>query len=342
MTDELERTIDIAIVGATGLVGGAVMELLAEREFPAGNIYPLASNDSDGNPVEYGKRKLTVHVLADFDFARVQIAIFCVPAGVAKEHIPRATKSGCIVIDHSAAFRSDVSVPLVQADINADEIADFKSANIIACPDSSTSHIALALQPLMGLPISRLTVHSMRAVSDIGKAGIDELSKQSIALFNLKEIKHKHFSSQIAFNILPVVKSDVSMAAHNEENIEKEIQEIFQRSDIKISISVVQVPVFFGHSYRLLIELKEKMDKKQIMDRLQKSHYINLSDSSKSDSYPTAVTHAAQNSHIHLDQIMIKKGEANEMALWMVADNIRCGVASNSVQIAEILVKDYL
>jgi len=342
VTDEKERTIDIAIVGATGLVGGAVMDLLAESKFPAGTIYPLASNDSDGSTVEYGRRKLTVHALADFDFARVQVAIFCVPATVALEYIPRATKSGCIVIDHSPAFRSDTSVPLVQADINAEEIADFESANIIACPDSSASHIVLALQPLLAFPVSRITVHAMRAVSDIGKAGIDELSKQSIALFNLKEIKNKYFPAQIAFNVLPVAKNDVSLEVDIEESIEKEIQEIIQRTDIKISVSAVQVPVFFGHSYRLLIEFKEKIKYKQITQMLQNNRYIELSNSSNSGSKPTAVTDAAQNMRLLIDQIMIKKGEVQDLALWMVADNIHCGVASNSVQIAEILVKDYL
>ena len=342
MIDDLERTVDIAIVGATGLVGGAVMALLAQRNFPAGNVYPLASSDSDGTPVEFGNRKLTVHAVKDFDFARVQIAIFCVPAMVAREFIPIATKTGCIAIDHSAAFRSDKSVPLVIAEINADEIADFESGNIIACPDSSTIHVMLALQPLIDLPIKSLSVHVMRAVSDIGKAGIDELSKQSIALFNLKEIKSEQFASQIAFNVLPTATSDASLSCDVGESVAQEIQEFSRLPDIKVNVSAVQVPVFFGHSYSLLIEFKDKISKNQLTKLLQSKDVIKLSRAQGKGSCPTAVTDAAQNERLFIDQIMIKGAGSQDLALWMVADNIHCGVATNSVQIAEILVKDYL
>ena len=342
MTDDKTPRIDIAVAGATGLVGSAVVDLLAERQFSAGKIYPLASDDSDGKAVGDGQRKLTTHTLAGFDFSKVQIAIFAVPAKIAREHIPRAVSAGCIVIDHSPAYRDDNSVPLVQAELNADEIADYQSSGILACPDSSTTHIALALAPLLELPLSRLTVHAMRAVSDIGRAGITELSEQSIALFNLKEIKSNQFPVQTAFNILPVARNDVSMEMQLEQAIEKELQEIFQRTDTNISVSTAQVPVFFGHSYKLLIEFKEEIDTGRILELLRENLYVELVDSAHEAHYPTVVTDAVHNRRVVIDQNMIRGGKAKKQALWMVADNIHSGVASNSVQIAEILVKDHL
>jgi aspartate-semialdehyde dehydrogenase len=342
VTDEIPHTIDIAVVGATGLVGSAVIDLLAERNITTGKIYPLASADSDGKTVDYGQHKLTVHRLDAFDFGKVQIAVFAVPANIAREYIPRAVSAGCIVIDHSPVYRDDSSVPLVQAELNADEIADYQSAGIVACPDSSTAHVALALAPLLALPVSRITVHAMRAVSDIGRAGINELSEQSIALFNLKEIKSRQFPVQTAFNILPVARSDASMEMSLEQAIEKELQEIFQRSDTIIRVSTVQVPVFFGHSYKLLIEFKEEIDSGRILQLLHKNSWIELVDSADKSHYPTVVTDAVHNTHVVIDQNMIKGDKLNKLALWMVADNLHCGVASNSVQIAEILVKDHL
>jgi aspartate-semialdehyde dehydrogenase len=342
VTDETTRKIDIAVAGATGLVGSAVVDLLAERQFTTGKVYLLASDDSNGKVVAYGQHKLTMHTLDSFDFSKVQIAIFAVPANIARDHIPRAVSAGCIVIDHSPAYRDDSSVPLVQAEVNADEIADYQSAGILACPDSSTAHIALAIAPLFELPVSSLTVHAMRAVSDIGRAGITELSEQSIALFNLKEIKSNQFPVQAAFNVLPVARNDVSMDMNLEQAIEKELQEIFQRTDTNISVSTAQVPVFFGHSYKLLVEFKEEIDTGRILEILRENSYIELVDSAHEAHYPTAVTDAVQNRHVVIDQNMIKGGKAKKQALWMVADNIHSGVAFNSVQIAEILVKDHL
>lgn len=343
MTGDQERTVDIAIVGATGLVGGAVLELLEQRKFPVGNIYPLASSEGAGAPIDFCKRKFTVHELDKFDFAKVQIAIFCVPMEVAKEFVPIATKAGCIVIDHSAAFRNDPSVPLVLADVNPDEIADFESKNIIACPDSSAAHIVLAVTPLLNkMKATRITAHAMCAVSSVGRAGIDELSKQSLAMFNLKKIETSLFSKQIAFNVLPGSDLDQNAEFQREDGIQNEINEFMRSPDIMVEVTMVQVPVFFGHSYRLLVEFKEKIDIKQVRKKLRNGVGIKLLAAKNRRDPATAVTNAAQSERLYIDQIKVTGKKSKNLDLWMVADNIRCGVASNSVQIAEILVKDYL
>lgn len=343
MTEEQTRKVDIAVVGATGLVGGAVLEQLVQRNFPVSNLYPLASSNSEGLAVEFGQHKLTVHDLKDFDFSKVQLAIFCVPTTVAREFIPAATETGCVVIDHSSAFRDDPAVPLVMAQINPDEIADYPSKNIIACPDSSTAHILLTINPLLNdHEIERVTVHAMRAVTDIGRAGIDELSQQSIALFNLKEIKCSQFDRQIAFNVLPAVKSLAGTDKPQHAVIENEIHEILRRPDIKFWVTTVQVPVFFGHSYRLVAEFKGKINVRQITEILRRTEGIKLSSSTKPGNVPTVVTDAVKDERLHFDQPVIRGTNQSDLEMWLVADNIRCGVASNSVQIAEILVKGYL
>ncbi len=343
MTGDQERTIDIAIVGATGLVGGAVLELLEQRDFPVGNLYPLASGDGAGAPIDFCKRKFTVHELDKFDFAKAQIAIFCVPMEVAKEFVPVATEAGCIVIDHSAAFRNDPSVPLVLADVNPDEIADFESQNIITCPDSTAAHIVLAVMPLLGeLDVDRITAHAMCAVSSAGRAGIDELSKQSIAMFNLKEIKAEIFPKQIAFNVLPRSNFDHDSDSRMEERAQKEIDEIIRSPDILVGVSTSLTPVFFGHSYRLRVEFKEEIDVKRVEQLFAGVENIELDLARSAKDFTTVVTDAAQDERLFVDQIRVTGDKSNFLDFWLVADNIRCGVARNSVQIAEILVKDYL
>lgn len=335
--------LDIAVVGATGLVGGAVLELLAQREIPLGQLYPLASEDSEGNSVDFDQHRLTVHNLAKFDFSQVQLALFAVPEDVARAYIPHATQAGCIVIDFSSAYRLDPQVPLVIARVNPEAIADYGLKKIIASPDSSVIQTGMALDPLHRQnPLERINAVFMRAVSEIGRAGIDELSTQSIALFNLKEVKSKHFSQQIAFNVLAQAGGkSMQESAKFEANLQQELQKILQDPDIGMNATAVQVPVFFGHSAALHIEFKDKISMEQARKYLTKQTGLALVNDAKHGKYATAVSHAASDDEIYISRVREDLSWERGLNLWVVADNIRAA-ANNGVHIAEILVKDYL
>jgi len=339
----MSQTFDIAVVGATGLVGGAVIDLLAQHDFPLGQLYLLASSESEGTPVEYGKKRLTVHDLAEFDFSKVALAFFCVPDDVAREFIPVATGAGCIVIDQSPVFRLDPEVPLVIPHCNAQAAGDYGMKRIIASPDSSIIHSLIPLLPLHQVyRLERINAVQMRAVSEIGKAGITELSNQSIAMFNLKPIEHRYFQPQIAFNVLPQAGGGAAVASERlEALLQEEVQKILQDPDIQVSVTATQVPVFFGHSQALHIEFQEEIAIQDVRERLMDEALVKIIDTAEDGDYATAVGNAANNDQIFISRIREDTTWPRGLNLWVVADNIRCA-ANNSVNIAEILVKDYL
>lgn len=334
---------DIAVVGATGLVGSAVLELLTECEFPVGQIYPLASEDSDGNSVEFGERRLIVHQVEGFDFHQVQLALFCVPAEIARTYAPRATQAGCIVIDLSAAYRLDPQVPLVVADVNSDAVAGYQNKHIIACPDSSLIQILLALSPLHRQdPLERINAVFMLAVSELGKAGIDELSSQSIALFNLKEVKTRLFGQQIAFNVLAQSGGKtVKDGAKYEFQLQQELQKILEDPDIGMNVTATQVPVFFGHSAALHVEFKDEISTEQARKILSKQSRLTLVEAAGHGGFASAVSHAANDEQIYVSRVREDPSWERGLDFWVVADNIRAA-ANNGVLVAEILVKGYL
>lgn len=339
----MSQALDIAVVGASGLVGGAVIEQLAQRDFPVGQLFPLASAESEGNTVQFGKRHLSVHDLATFDFAKVALAFFCVPEDVAREHIPRATAAGCIVIDQSPVYRLDPEVPLVIPQCNAQAIGDYLLKRIIASPDSSIIHILLALLPLHhSARLERINAVALRAVSEIGKAGIDELSGQSIAMFNLKPIEQQQFSQQIAFNVLPEAGGKGMLAGMRlETQLQEEFQKILQDPDIQMNATALQVPVFFGHSHVLHVEFQEEIATQTACQALRDGGLVNLVQAEEEAEFASAVNDAANDDQIFVSRVREDRTWPRGLDLWVVADNIRCA-ANNSVNIAEILVKDYL
>lgn len=329
--------LDIAVVGATGLVGRVILELLAERGFPVGQLFPLAGDDSEGDSVEFGKHHLTVHRLEGFDFRQVQLALFCVPADVALQSIPEALAAGAIVIDLSSAYRLQADVPLVVAEVNPTAIADYTSRHLIACPDSAAIQLALSLFPLhRENPLERINAVVMRAVSDIGRAGIDELSGQSIALFNLKERKPGHFSRQMAFNVLGHGGGGKEkQGALCENHLQQELKKILEDPDIGLNVTATQVPVFFGYSAALHVEFKEKISTEQARKLLELEPRISLVEDA------TVVSHAANSDHVYVSRIREDSTWDRGLNLWTVMDNVRAA-AINGVHVAEILVKDYL
>ena len=335
--------LDIAVVGATGLVGSAVLELLARRELPLGTLYPLASENSEGNSVEFGQRRLTVHNLEGFDFRDVQLALFCVPTDVARSNIPQAAEAGCIVIDMSEAFRLDPDVPLVIAEINPQAVADYRARNILASPDASIIQSLLALHPLHRQnPLERINAVFMRAVSEIGKAGIDELSGQSIAMFNLKTVKSQVFAQQIAFNVLAQAGGNsVKDGVKFEYHLQQELQKVLLDPDIGMNTTAVQAPVFFGHSAALHVEFKDKISPEQARKLLTKQPRLKLVDDNKQCKFASAVSHAANDESIYISRVRPDPSWERGLNLWVVSDNIRAA-ANNGVLIAEVLVKSYL
>lgn len=340
----MDKHIDIAVVGATGLVGSAVLDLLAERETPVGNIYPLASSHNEGEIVEFGKRRLTLHTLEHFDFGKVQIAIFCVPAAVAAEYIPLASQHGCWVIDHSWVLRDRDDVPLVVSSVNPQDIELAREQKLLACPDSAVSMLAPVIKLFNDKnQVERVNVVQMRAVSDIGKIGIDELSKQSIALFNLKPIVCQHFKQQIAFNVIAAQNAAGVAGGYDlESQTQTELRKIGHDRELMVNTTITHVPVFYGHSIAVQLELQNDIDEQALNKLIKKSSELHYQTDRKSASVPTPVTAGSNQVGISLGRLRKDPTWERGVNLWLVADNVRQGCAINSVQIAEILVKDYL
>ncbi|MGD8927243.1 MAG: aspartate-semialdehyde dehydrogenase [Thioalkalispiraceae bacterium] len=338
----MEKQINIAVVGATGLVGSAVLEHLSESKISVGQLYPLASGQTESESVAFGKKYLSVHSLSDFDFSKADLCFFCVPAKVTDEYIERAVKAGCYCIDFSAASRLKQDVPLIVSDVNAEALRDLEG-KVIACPDSSVTHLAQIIAPLTKLAVvERVNVVLMRAVSEYGRKAIDELSEQSIALFNLKPIRTKHFAKQIAFNVLPHAchisgsGSESGMAGE----IEQELRKVIGDDALSVNSTLVQVPVFFGHSMAIQLEFGAEVPIQKIEDLINVAVDLHLVDQELNS--PTVVSDAVNQAGVYIGAIRKDPTWPQGINLWAVADNVHQGAAINGVQLAEILVKDYL
>jgi len=340
----MDKRIDIAVIGATGLVGSAVLEMLAERELPIRNIFPLASSHNEGEIVEYGKRRLILHTLAGFDFSKVQIAIFCVPAQVSEEYIPQATAQGCWVIDHSWLLRERDDVPLVVPSVNPQDIELARAQKLLACPDSAVSMLAPVIKLLNDKnQVERVNVVQMRAVSEIGKKGIDELSKQSIALFNLKPIVCQHFKQQIAFNVIATQNASSEAGGYDlESQTQTELRKIGHDRDLMVNTTITHVPVFYGHSLAVQLEMQNDVDEQVLKRMIKNSPVLRYEQDKKSAGVPTPISAGSNQVGISIGRLNKDKTWERGLNLWLVADNVRQGCAINSVQITEILVKDYL
>ena len=252
----MSKTFDVAVVGGTGAVGATLIELLAEREFPVGKLHVLASSRSAGETVLFRNRPVMVADAADFDFAQVQLAFFAAGGTVAAELAPKAAAAGCIVIDKSSHFRQDPDVPLVVPEVNAEALAGYTKRNIIACPNCSTIQVAVALKPLYdAVGVERVNVATYQSVSGAGKAGIEELAKQTAELLNGRGAKPKVFPRQMAFNVLPQIDAFTDNGYTKEEmKMVWETRKIFADEEIQVNPTCVRVPVFHGHSVALHVE----------------------------------------------------------------------------------------
>ncbi len=340
----MSKKFDVAVVGATGAVGETMLSILAERNFPVGNVHALASTRSVGKRVEFGDKLLVVEDLAEFDFSKVQIGIFSPGASVSKVYAPIAAAAGCVVVDNTSQFRNDDDKPLIVPEVNAHAIAQYKATNIIANPNCSTIQMLVALKPIYdAVGIKRINVATYQAVSGSGKEAIEELGGQTARLLNAKPIDPSVYPKQIAFNCLPHIDSFQDNGYTREEmKIVWETHKILEDDSIGVNPTCVRVPVFFGHSEAVHLETKDPITAVQARELLGKAPGIVVMDERKDGGYPTAVTESAGNDAVFVGRIREDISAENGLNLWVVSDNVRKGAALNSVQIAECLARDYL
>ena len=335
---------DVAVVGATGAVGETIMKVLEERNFPVGKLYPLASSRSAGKKIEFNGEWITVEDLETFDFSKVQIGLFSPGASVSAIYAPKAAAAGCVVVDNTSQFRYDDDIPLVVPEVNPDAIAGYKNRGIIANPNCSTIQMLVALKPIYdAVGIERINVATYQAVSGTGKEAIEELAKQTADIMNLKPVECEVYPKQIAFNCIPQIDVFMDNGYTKEEmKMVWETKKIFGDATIKVNPTAVRVPVFFGHSEAVHIETKQKITAQQAIDLLSKAEGVVLIDEHIDGGYPTAVSDAADTNPVYVGRIREDISCEKGLNLWVVADNVRKGAATNTVQIAEVLIEKYI
>lgn len=340
----MSRVVDVAVVGATGAVGETMLSILAERNFPVGKVYALASERSAGKRVAFGDKMLLVEDLATFDFSKVQIGLFSPGASVSAEYAPKAAAAGCVVIDNTSQFRYDADIPLVVPEVNPQAIADYKNRGIIANPNCSTIQMLVALKPIHdAVGIDRINVCTYQAVSGTGKEAIEELAGQTAALLNGNPKAPEVYPKPIAFNVLPQIDVFMDNGYTKEEmKMVWETRKIMGDETIRVNPTAVRVPVFYGHSEAVHIETRAKISAQQVRELLEKAPGIQVFDERKDGGWPTAQTEAAGKDPVFVGRIREDISTERGINLWVVADNVRKGAALNSVQIAEVLVRDYL
>ena len=338
------KTFNVAVAGATGAVGETMISILEERDFPVGNLYPLASSRSTGSKIRFKGKDVVVQDLAEFDFSDVQIGLFSAGASVSAIYAPKAADAGCVVVDNTSQFRYDNDIPLVVPEVNVHCIADYTNRNIIANPNCSTIQMLVALKPIYdAVGIDRINVCTYQAVSGTGKEAIDELASQTASLLNGRPIQPKVYPKQIAFNVIPHIDEFQDNGYTKEEmKMIWETNKILEDNTVMVNPTTARVPVFYGHSEAVHIETKEKISADQARKLLKKAPGIVVLDDRKPGGYPTAVTESAGTDPVYVGRIREDLSHPRGLDLWVVADNVRKGAALNSIQIAEILVKDYL
>jgi aspartate-semialdehyde dehydrogenase len=339
----MTKLYDVAVVGATGAVGETMMRVLEEMNFPVGNLYPLASSRSVGKTVTFRGKEIDVENLETFDFSKTQIGLFSPGASISAIYAPKAAAAGCVVIDNTSQFRYDDDIPLVVPEVNPKAIAQYKNRGIIANPNCSTIQMLVALKPIYdAVGITRINVATYQAVSGAGKEAIEELSTQTANLLNFKPTQNEVFAKRIAFNVIPQIDVFTENGYTKEEmKMVWETQKILGDANIKVNPTAVRVPVFFGHSEALHIETRDKITAAQARELLSKAEGIVIMDEQVNGGYPTAAD-VADTNPVYVGRIREDISCDKGLNMWVVADNVRKGAATNAVQIAQVLIRDYL
>ncbi|MGH8113970.1 MAG: aspartate-semialdehyde dehydrogenase [Rhodanobacteraceae bacterium] len=335
---------NVAMVGATGAVGESLLSILEERGFPVGELVPLASERSAGNKLKFRRKQITVRDLAGYDFSGIDIAFFSAGGSVSREHAPRAAETGAVVIDNTSEFRYLDDVPLVVSEVNPHAIAEYTNRNLIANPNCSTMQMLVALAPIhRAVGVERINVATYQSVSGAGRSGMEELGHQTADLLNFLEVEPAKFPVQIAFNVIPQGGDFLENGYTSEEmKLVWETRKILEDDAIQVNPTVVRVPVFFGHSEAVHIETRDKITADAARALLESAPGVVVVDERKAGGYPTPVGHAAGKDPVFVGRIREDISHPNGLDLWVVSDNIRKGAALNAVQVAEILVREYL
>ncbi len=339
----MSRLFNVAVAGATGAVGNQVLACLEERDFPVRELKLLATARSAGRKMRFKGEEIVVEELTDSSFEDVEIGIFSAGGATSQKFAPVAAQKGCVVVDNSAAWRMDPDVPLVAPEVNSHAIAGYTTKGIIANPNCSTIQMVVALAPIYKkVGIKRIVVSSYQAVSGTGKKAIDELHNQTKAVLNFLEPEIKVYPHRIAFNCLPHIDVFLDNGYTKEEmKMVNETRKIFEDNSIGITATTVRVPVFFGHSESVNIETNQPISPQEVRGVLENAPGVRVVDDPSQNLYPLAID-AAGRDDILVGRIRADESIANGINLWIVADNIRKGAATNAVQIAEILARDYL
>jgi aspartate-semialdehyde dehydrogenase len=328
----------VAVVGATGNVGREMLDILAERNFPADEVVAVASRRSQGVECSFGDKTLKVKALDHFDFSDVDICLMSAGGAVAKEWSPKIAAQGAVVIDNSSAWRMDPDVPLIVPEVNAAAVAGFTKKNIIANPNCSTAQLVVALKPLHDkAKIKRVVVATYQSVSGAGKDAMDELFSQSKAVFTLDEVQTKTFSKRIAFNVIPEI--DVFMEDGYTKEEWKMVVETKKILDpkIKLTATCVRVPVFVGHSEAVDIEFENPITADEAREILRNAPGCLVIDKREPGGYVTPYECVGEDA-TYISRIREDATIENGLQMWIVSDNLRKGAALNAVQIAECLI----
>lgn len=331
-----QRPYTVAVLGATGAVGREILKVLDEHRFPVGELRALASERSIGQEVMFGNRPITVTLAEPKAFDGVDLVLASAGGSVSRRLLPEAVKRGAVCVDNSSAFRMDDDVPLVVPEVNPEAVAGHKG--IIANPNCSTIQMVMALKPLHdAATIKRVVVSTYQSVSGAGKKGIDELSEQTIALLNLRPYDVKVHAARIAFNCVPQIGAFAEDDYTEEElKLVYETRKIFNAPDLRVNPTAVRVPVFAGHSESINLEFERPITAEQAKELLSNFRGLTLIDNPQDKKYPMAMD-CAERDEVLVGRVRQDRSVENGLSLWVVADNLRKGAATNAVQIAKLL-----
>ncbi|MEM7080730.1 MAG: aspartate-semialdehyde dehydrogenase [Pseudomonadota bacterium] len=332
-----KQSVNVAIAGATGAVGEALIEILEQREFPVDELFLLASERSAGKRVQFRGRSVMVQRLDEFDFSQVEIGLFSAGGDMSAEHAPRAADAGCVVIDNTSRFRYEDDIPLIVPECNPHVLGEYRNRNIIANPNCSTIQMVAALKPIHDLVgIARINVATYQAVSGAGAGGVRELAGQTANLLNAKPIEQEVMPAQIAFNAIPQIDKFMDNGYTKEEmKMVWETRKILGDDTIEVNPTCVRIPVFYGHSEAVHIETVEPIDPQRAIDAMRSAPGVEVFDG---EDYPTPVEHASGTDPVFVGRVRKDISHPHGLNLWVVSDNVRKGAALNSVQIAELLL----
>lgn len=338
----MKRKPNIAVVGASGAVGEVMLSILAERGHRVDNVTALASERSAGEDVDFGITQIEIENLAEFDFSKVDYALFSAGGSVSKEFAPRAAAAGAIVIDNTSAFRYDDEIPLVVPEVNGHMLEGITAGAIIANPNCSTIQMVVALAPIYrAAGIARINVATYQSVSGAGRQGMEELAMQTAARLSFQDPEVSKFAQPIAFNVLPQIDEMLDNGYSREEmKMVWETQKIFEDPEVLVNATAVRVPVFFGHSEAVHLETREDISIEDVRAMLEEADGVEVVEGADMI-HPTAVTHAAGKDPVYVGRLRRDVSHPRGISMWVVADNIRKGAALNAVQIMDWLEQNH-